>query len=634
MPQQHSEFPIIHRILVVDDETYIRELLLDILDTTPHHVDVAFDGQDAFEKWSQLSYDLLVVDLRMPRMNGDTLIQAIRETDQSTAIIVLTGHGELSQAYALLKEYHISDFLHKPLEHPSQLLFSVENALEKRRLQQKSTQHAQQLVTMNEQLRALNQQLEEANQQKSDFLANISHELRTPLNAVIGFLGLALKKLDATLPPEELTEIRKADQAAHTLMQLISDVLDFSKIESGDIDTVIEEVDVESLVEEVMITAEGLLEGKPLELQSAIAENLPCVESDYIKLKQILNNLVGNAIKFTDSGFVMVRALPLQKEDGVLIEVEDTGKGIPAETEDRIFESFKQLDGSIKKEFKGAGLGLAIVKHLCDTLDIGITLRSEVDKGTIFQLTIPLSLTTSSGLKGNVPHTEGVPTLKMALMCFCQANTFSMLEQYLSGPLVDLKQVSTLSEYLSHTQPILGVLVESGVLSAHEQAELTHTASIRHIQMMLVTPEDIAAAGQRVTATQSHSALIVDDNPMNLELMSGLLRAADYTVHTVDSGQLALEKADMLKPDVIVVDLAMPEMDGLEATQRLKQQVSTQDIPVIACSAFAIREYQEKAFHIGCTGFLTKPVDPEHFAEQVTHIVTIAQLYKMLEHKA
>ncbi len=624
MIQQQSKAPAIHRILVADDEVYIRELLVDILETTPHQVDVAQDGQDAFEKWSQLSYDLLILDLRMPRMDGETLIQAIRESDQRTAIIVLTGHGELSQAYALLRAYHISDFLHKPLEHPSQLLFSVENVLDKRRLQQQTEYYAEQLAAMNEQLRALNQRLEGASRQKSDFIANISHELRTPLNAVIGFLALALKKLEPALSPGDLNEIRKADQAAHTLMQLIRDVLDFSKIESGEMDTIVEDVDIELLIEETAITAEGLLEDKPLELRCDIADNLPHVESDYVKLKQILNNLVGNAIKFTDAGTITVRATLSDADSGIVIDVQDTGQGIPPDMQDRIFESFKQLDGSIKKKFKGTGLGLAISKHLCDTLGIGITFRSDVGTGTTFQLTIPPSYVPSAAATA-----ESEP-MKAALLCACQPDSFTMLEQSVGGPLVDLLRIETLSQYLAQNQPVLGILIEPGLLPEPDVQELRQTAIFQHIPLIEFSASSLPAAIQAVGAPYEHTALIVDDNPMNLELMSELLHVVDYTVDTAKSGRLAIERARALKPNVIVMDLAMPEMDGFETTEQLRQYEETRHIPVIACSAFAIREHQEKAFHIGCAGFITKPVDPEHFAEQVSHVATIIRLWNIL----
>ncbi len=427
------------------------------------------------------------------------------------------------------------------------------------------------------------------------------------------------------LAPDDLNEIRKADRAAHTLMQLISDVLDFSKIETGDMDTIIEDVDVELLVEDVVITAEGLLQDKPLELRCDIAENLPLVASDYLKLKQILNNLLSNAIKFTNTGAVTVRAAPSEAGDGAVIEVHDTGQGIPPETQERIVESFKQLDGSIKKQFGGTGLGLAISKHLCDTLGIGITFYSEMGQGTTFYLAIPPSHAPAAN--------DNAVRMKAALLCACRPDTFEMLEQRLNGPLVDVIRIDTLSDYLNQTQPVFGILAEPAQFPEQEMQELRQSAMFQHTPLTEINSESLRTAIQAVTRSHEYTVLIVDDNPMNLELLSGLLHAANSLAYTAESGKLGIERARALQPDVIVMDLAMPDMDGFEATEQLRQHGETRNIPVIACSAFAIREHQEKAFHIGCAGFITKPVEPEHFADQVAHVAAIARLQQALRSK-
>lgn len=241
-----------------------------------------------------------------------------------------------------------------------------------------------------EELKRLNQQLQEASQHKSDFLSRMSHELRTPLNATIGYISLTLNTLKNMLSSEQLENLIKAERSARNLLQLINDVLDFSKIEAGMMDILIEEIDLTDIVEEVAITAEGLLLDKPIEMKSEIAADLPVVENDYMKIKQMFNNLLGNAIKFTSEGSVTIRAMSINAGSAVRIEVEDTGSGIPREKLEIVFESFKQVDSSIKKKFGGTGLGLAITKKFCEMLGIEIGVESEVGKGTMFWLNIPV----------------------------------------------------------------------------------------------------------------------------------------------------------------------------------------------------------------------------------------------------
>ncbi len=240
-----------------------------------------------------------------------------------------------------------------------------------------------------EELREMNRQLQEASQHKSDFLSRMSHELRTPLNAMIGFTSLTLNALRNRIASEYLTHLIKAEQSARMLLELINDILDFSKIEAGRMETFIEEIDLHEILEEAAIMAEGLLLHKPVEIRSEITGELPTIQSDYTKLKQILNNLVSNAIKFTDQGDVSIRAIPTPEEQHIRIEVADSGCGIPPEKLESIFESFKQVDGSIKKRYGGTGLGLAITKKLCSMLDIQIEVQSTPGEGTLFWLDIP-----------------------------------------------------------------------------------------------------------------------------------------------------------------------------------------------------------------------------------------------------
>lgn len=404
-----------------------------------------------------------------------------------------------------------------------------------------------QIKQAEETLIRLNQELQQASQYKSDFLSSMSHELRTPLNATIGYIGLAVNALKNTVPPDQVDNLIKAERSARTLLQLINDVLDFSKIEAGKMDALIEMVDLTEILEDVAITAEGLLAGKPVEIKLDIAPQLPTVESDYTKIKQMLNNLVGNAIKFTTHGAVSLRAKPMQDSAVVRLEVEDTGGGIPSEKLSTIFDAFTQADSSIKKKFGGTGLGLAITKQFCNLLGIEIGVRSEVGVGTMFWLHIPLASP--------------------------QAQT----------------------------------------------AAQTPGAAEKTIDAAPVTP--VTPVSQVGTGVLYHSVLVVDDEEMNLMLLKSVFESRGCTVAIARSGKEAVKQAQAIIPDLILLDIAMPGMDGVEVAQALRRDPATAGINIIACSAMATEDVRGEALAAGCDGFIQKPVEMDVLLHKVADIL-------------
>lgn len=242
-------------------------------------------------------------------------------------------------------------------------------------------------------LQQMNRELQEASRHKSEFLSRMSHELRTPLNAMIGYTTLSIETLTEADNPVIMENLRKAERAARKLLELINDVLDFSKIEAGHMEVFVEAVDLNDVLEDALLTVEGLLLDSAVTLQTDIAPDLPTLHTDYTKLTQILNNLLGNAVKFTDSGMVSLRTFPGPEPEIVQFEVEDTGCGIPAEKLDTIFESFKQVDGSTSRHYGGTGLGLAITKRFCDMLGIAISVESVEGQGSLFRLRVPVRST-------------------------------------------------------------------------------------------------------------------------------------------------------------------------------------------------------------------------------------------------
>jgi PAS domain S-box-containing protein len=491
----------------------------------PEEVERQFDT--AIEQVHK-TQELVSIEYKLPTSDGEERYEEVRLipflTDQ--LIVVARDITDRKQAEEELRKHR--DHLEELVQARTAALMEMN-----KQLQQEITRRKQ----IEEALRELNQKLEEASKHKSEFLASMSHELRTPLNAMIGYTSLTLNALKESLPSKHLENLGKAEQSARVLLHLINDVLDFSKIEAGEMETFIEEIDLTDILEDVGVIAEGLLLNKSVQLKSDIASKLPAVMSDYTKIKQILNNLVGNAIKFTKEGHVAVRAMLVESRRAVRIEIEDTGEGIPEEKIEHIFESFKQIDGSIKKRFGGTGLGLAITKEFCEMLGIEIGVQSQVGKGSTFWLKIPVQ---------------------------------------------------------AHVDELKKEGKETGRISKTEKFALPDYRSI----------------------------LLIDDDDMNLNLMEEIFTASGYMVYKAHSGREGLKLASENVPDVILMDLVMPEMDGFDTTQHLKQNPKTENIPVVACSAVATKEFQERAKQTGCVGYIIKPIEPDRLVEQVRkHVI-------------
>jgi len=356
------------QILIVEDESSVAEQMQILLESLGYTVPaVTASGKEAIEKAAATRPDLILMDIEL-QGSIDGIEAAKQILDRfDIPIIYVTAHAD----EATLQRAKITEpfgYVIKPFKRRD-LHTTIEMALYRHEMERK-------LCEAENQMRKLRRQLQEAGRHKSNFLASMSHELRTPLNAMIGYTSLTLNALKDSLSPEHFQNLIRAEQSARILLQLINDVLDFSKIEAGRMETFIEEIELSDLLEDAIITAEGLISEKQVELKSDFPSDLPVTESDYTRVKQILDNLVDNAIKFTAEGYVAVRAIPIEDERIVRVEVEDTGCGIPSELLGHIFELFRQVDGSITKKFSGTGLGLAITKRLSDMLGIKISVQS------------------------------------------------------------------------------------------------------------------------------------------------------------------------------------------------------------------------------------------------------------------
>ena len=379
-----------NRILVVDDEKEIRVFLDKALSRFGgFHVELAESGEEALQKLEKEPFDLVLTDLKMPKKDGLQLIEEIAKSKPQTLTIMMTGHGSIDSALEAMK-LGASDYITKPLNLDETIL-RLHKVLEER-------QRFVKLKDFADQLERANQELRKIDGMKSEFVAVASHELRTPLAAIKNAVQLMLSGKTGEINENQEKFLSMADRNINRLTNILNDLLNLSRIESGKIDLKAENIELKEVAGLAASSLRPHADGKSIQIELEIPEQLPEVYGDQEKIEQILTNLIGNSIKFTpDGGKILISAEPLSHDTKggygkmVAVSVKDTGIGIPAEHLDAIFEKFHQVEGSLQRSVSGTGLGLAITKGLVEAHQGKIWVESEVGKGSTFIFTLPVS---------------------------------------------------------------------------------------------------------------------------------------------------------------------------------------------------------------------------------------------------
>lgn len=478
-------------------------------------------------------------------------------------------------------------------------------------------------------------ELQRATRLKSEFLANMSHELRTPMNSIIGFTNRVIKKAASELKPRQLDNLRTVERNAHHLLGLINGLLDLSKIEAGKMDVHAEHIDFELLVREVFSLNLPMLEGKPVEFKTDFsAENIP-LYTDSTKLKQILINLVSNAIKFTSEGSITIAAEVrndgLFEERKIAIRIIDTGVGMDSDALQYVFDAFRQVDGSTTRKIGGTGLGLAIVHSFAELLGGTVRVESELGVGSTFEIVIPVSLARSrplpdfAGARSSLVKPEEVEGNGRTILCIDDdAEVRELLTDYLTDEGYQVIAANSAEEGLVLAQKFAPFAITLDIMMPQRDgwsmlSELKSREATRDIPVIIISIVDNKTLGYHLGAfdymqkpidserlmSSIHNlvekeikrVLVVDDDPEARELMRDMLEDAgiayDGAASGVDTLALLEEAGDHL-PDLITLDLMMPGMDGFELLRKIQENPAWANIPTIIVTAKTLEDHESE----------------------------------------
>ncbi len=706
------------KILVVEDSLTQAVRLQYLLEQNGYGASMVSDGKKALAFFEKEIPDLVISDVVMPEMNGFELCKKIKGQDRfkETPFMLLTS---LSDPIDVIRglECGADNFVTKPYKEDF-LISRIKSILINRELRktvspgwgleiyfggekhiitsdrmqivdllfssfENAVQKNQELETAIRELKIAQQELalakesaEKANRAKSFFLANMSHDIRTPMNGIIGMTDLCL---ETDLSNEQREYLTMVKTSADSLLSLLNDILDFSKMEGDMLELEIIDFNLTDNLENMVKNLAFLAHQKGLELACRIAKETPvALKGDPSRLRQVVVNLLGNAIKFTEKGEVVIAVdVESEKEDGVCLHfrIKDTGIGIPKEKQKHIFDPFTQADESTTRKFGGTGLGLSISARLVELMGGKIWVESEPGQGSIFHFTAEFGLQedASPRVRSDWKDLKGMRVLVVG----DNSTNLSILEDMLTNwrmkptlvesphvleeldrgeksgapyrlilldaqiPQSDGFQItSDITKALKAPIPSIIMLSSVGIrgdaekcrdlgISAYLSKPVRQSDLLDTILMLCQKSLPRSGNGELVTRhtlrehRRSLSILLAEDNPVNQKLAVNLLTKRGYKVSVAENGKEAVALFEKENFDLILMDVQMPEMDGFEATAaiREKEKISGGHIPVIAMTAHAMAGDKEQCFAAGMDGYVSKPVQVAKLIETIESAV-------------
>lgn len=465
-----------------------------------------------------------------------------------------------------------------------------------------------------------------SNQAKSLFLANMSHELRTPLNAIIGYSEILTEEAVENGLKDFIPDLNKIQSAGRHLLSLINDILDISKIEAGKMDVYAEQFSIVNMIDEVASTISHLVKKNGNSFAKELADGLGEMNSDLTKVRQILFNLLSNASKFTENGIVTLGVSPAQLNGAaaVAFSISDTGIGMTPQQLGKVFESFTQADASTTRKYGGTGLGLAISRHFSEMLGGSLNVTSQSGEGTTFTVILPLKYQAKRQSSSIEPQAvmDDRNSLnserKTVLVIDDDPTVRDILSRHLKEHGYNVITTPSGEEGLALARQYYPDLITLDVMMPLMDgwtvlSELKHDNALRHIPVVIATITDDRNLGfslgasdfihkpidkeRLFMAVDAHcrkstvrSILLVEDDEDTRDVTRRMLEKANCDVLEAENGRIALESLASNRPDMILLDLMMPEMDGFEFLTAIRSQEQWQDIPVIVVTAKSLTD--------------------------------------------
>jgi signal transduction histidine kinase/DNA-binding response OmpR family regulator len=506
----------------------------------------------------------------------------------------------------------------------------------------------------NEELDTKNKEIEKAYKVKSDFLSSMSHELRTPLNSIIGFSSVLLGPSGDPLTQDQRMALEKVLKNGKHLLQLINDILDISKLESGRMSLSIESEDVETILSNCIMLVEPLVQSKRLTISQDIQPNLPTLSTDIVKVRQILVNLLSNAAKFTESGGISIKVT--QQQGGVIsFGVKDSGIGIAEKDYGKVFEEFQQVDTSNTRKYKGTGLGLPIAKKLARMLGGDLTLESVIGKGSTFTLTIPAkipqSLLDAHAQPQPLPQKRPEPVVQrpvpsaplqnpppvsgqvQILSIDDDPDVIEILRQYLIPEGYSIVGALSGDEGIAMAMSMKPALITLDIMMPKKDGwqvlrELKANPQTRDIPVIIhsivdnkplamslgavdvmtkpTDPKRLLTLVQKFNQSGDKFILLVDDNLDFALACKDLLKQDGFSVKLATRGEEALKILNESIPSMILLDLVMPGMDGFRVVKELQQKELWKKIPVVVLTGKTLTDADHKELDPFVADYLMK----------------------------